>query len=218
MEEQRTVRRTQLEQASRGDNDALSSMLVEYLPRIRAFIRLRMNADLRARECSADLVQSVCVELLRGQEGFEYRDEPQLRSWLFTAALNKVREKQRFHGRDRRNIRRESPIGSAGDSPVADPDVADPDVAGPDVAGPDASEPYMNLATPSQAAMGAEFLARMDAAFDQLPEHYREVLTLARIAELPHVEIAKRMDRSVGAVRQILGRALVSLADLLEDP
>ncbi len=200
MEDQATIRRTQLEQASRGDDDALSNMLVEYLPRIRAFIRLRMNADLRARECSADLVQSICVDLLRGQEGFEYRDEPQLRSWLFSAALNKVREKQRFHGRDRRNHRRETPIDAPSDSPHRD-----------------LADPYMSLATPSQAAMGAEFFARLDSAFDQLPEHYREVLTLARIADLPHIEIAERMDRSVGAVRQILGRALVSLADLLGD-
>ena len=179
----------------------LSRLLASYLPRIRAFIRLRMDPALRARECSADLVQSVCVDLLRKQDTFEFRDEPRLRAWLFNAALHKVQEKRRFHGQQRRDVRREHRPAGRADQETGDGDLA---------------QAYLTLGTPSRAVMGQELLARVDSAFDALPEHYREVLTLARIAELPHAEIAERTGKSVGAVRQILGRALVQLGDLLE--
>jgi RNA polymerase sigma-70 factor, ECF subfamily len=188
--------RTLLEQATLGESRALDELLAAYLPRIRAFIRLRMDAAVRARECTADLVQSVCVDLLAKQEGFVYRSDPEFRAWLFHAALHKVNEKQRYHGRQRRDIRREvaADVHASGD-PLHDV--------------------YQTLGTPSRNIMAQEHMAQIEAAFDQLPDHYRETITLARIAGLPHDEIARRMGKSVGAVRQILGRGLVQLAELL---
>ena len=50
----------------------------------------------------------------------------------------------------------------------------------------------------------------MEAAFDSLPDDYREVITLARIAGLSHAEIARQMARSESAVRMLLSRALVA--------
>jgi RNA polymerase sigma factor (sigma-70 family) len=73
------------------------------------------------------------------------------------------------------------------------------------------------LGTPSQVAIGLEAIERMQQAFDALPEHYREVISLARIAGLPHVEVARRMGKTEQATRQLLGRALVQLATLMQD-
>ncbi|MCA8957234.1 MAG: sigma-70 family RNA polymerase sigma factor [Planctomycetes bacterium] len=195
-DEFRSERKAQLEQATRGDPGALGELLEEYVPRVQAFVRLRMGAGLRAHESSVDLVQGVCVDLLRRQEQFEYRGEAEFRSWLFRAALNKIRERQRFWLRDRRDARREQGAPPSADSTRLE-------------------EVYRSFATPSQDLMSHEHIARLEAAFDRLPEHYREVITLARVVGLPHDAIAEQMGKSVGAVRQMLGRALLQLAEFM---
>lgn len=187
-----------LTQATRGDESAIARLLEEYLPRVRGFIRLHMNDGLRARESSSDLVQAVCVDLLRRQEDFEYRGEAEFRSWLFQAALNKVRERQRFWLSNKRDLRRDHVERPSADTVSL-------------------GEVYKTFGTPSRQMMAAEHMTRLERAFDQLPEHYREVVTLARIVGLPHDEIAAKIGKSVGATRQILGRALIQLADLLDD-
>ena len=52
----------------------------------------------------------------------------------------------------------------------------------------------------------------LEAAFDDLPEHYREVVTLSRIAQLSRAEIARQMGRTEASVRNLLSRALIALA------
>lgn len=188
-----------LTRATAGDERALATLLEEHLPRVRAFVRLRMNQAFRRRESTSDVVQSVCHNLLAQQENFEYQGEPQFRAWLFKAALHKIREKQRFHGRQRRDVMRELP----------QPETVSADQM--------LQRAYATMTTPSKNMMAEEHVEQLEGAFDQLPEHYREVVTLARLVGLPHDEIAERTGRSVGAVRQILGRALVKLGELLAE-
>ena len=53
-----------VESASGGDAAAIGQLLEQHLPRLRAFVRLRMGAQLRARESASDIVQSTCREIL----------------------------------------------------------------------------------------------------------------------------------------------------------
>src|SRR5262245_47242180 len=53
----------------------------------------------------------------------------------------------------------------------------------------DVGATYARVLSPSQTLMAQERVARLDAAFDSLPDDYREVLTLARIARLGRSEI-----------------------------
>jgi RNA polymerase sigma-70 factor (ECF subfamily) len=177
--------------ASRGEQPAIDQLVASHLPRLRAYVRLRMGKALRGREETQDLVQSVCRELIVHQEQFEYRDEQQFLGWLFTTALLKVREKQRFHGREARDVRREA-------GPVHDDDLA-----------------IAHLLTPSREAIGCEQLQRVTDALAELSDDHREVIGLARIAGLSHREIAARMQRTEAATRQLLGRALAQLGETL---
>jgi RNA polymerase sigma factor (sigma-70 family) len=59
--------------------------------------------------------------------------------------------------------------------------------------------------------MAHEDLQRLEAAFERLTEPQREVLTLSRIAGLPHAAIAERLGKSEVAVRQLLVRAMAAL-------
>ena len=49
-----------VQKASRGDARAIDSLLEQHLPRLRAFVRLRMGPEFRAKESASDLVQSSC--------------------------------------------------------------------------------------------------------------------------------------------------------------
>jgi RNA polymerase sigma factor (sigma-70 family) len=151
------------------------------------------GAKLLAREEDEDLVQSVCVEILRDADDFEYRGLPSFKRWLYLNALRKIRDRARFHGRQRRDVQRE----------VAMP-TEPQDYSG-----------FGSLLTPSRAAIQAEEVARLERAFDELSDEHREVITLSRIVGLSHEEIAQEMQRSPGATRVLLHRALARLGSLL---
>jgi RNA polymerase sigma-70 factor (ECF subfamily) len=51
--------------------------------------------------------------------------------------------------------------------------------------------------------------------FDQLSDEYREVITLHRVLGLDHEQIAARMQKSPGATRVLLHRAIARLGRLL---
>ena len=174
---------------------AQDALLRQHLAQLRAFVRLRSDRQLRLRESESDIVQSICREVLSDLGNFEYRDAAGFRSWLFTLALNKVREKGRFHRAGRRSSRRED--GSFDGDPAL-------------------CARYASFFTPSEHAMGREVEAEFESAFDRLSEDHREVIILSRILSLPHREIARSTERTEVAVRSLLSRALVALSAELE--
>jgi RNA polymerase sigma-70 factor (ECF subfamily) len=62
-----------------------------------------------------------------------------------------------------------------------------------------------------------ERFERLRAALDGLSPEHREVLLLSRIKGLPLKEVARRMDRSHGAVRALLWRAVQALRERFGD-
>ena len=189
-----------IQDASQGDQNALEGLLLQHLPSLQAFVRLRMGEHLKARESCSDLVQSVCREVLQDLPVFEYRDEAGFRQWLYTRALNKIFNRARFYKAEKRDLAREiRPPGGQDQS----------DAAG-------ILDVYATFCTPSQDAVAHERLRQVEDAFAQLPEDYREVITLSRVVGLSHQQIAAQLDKSEGAVRVLLHRALARLSGLLE--
>ena len=185
-------------QAQAGNAAAVEQLLTRHYGQLRAFLRLRIDPALRAKESSADLAQSVCRDVLAGLARFEYRGDGSFKAWLFKAALNKLREKHEFYHAHKRDVRQEVSLGT----PTDPGDLL-------------LSAGYATL-SPSRIAAGREQIALLEAAFDALPEDYREVLTLSRLAGLSHAEIAQQMARTVEASRVLLSRALARLASLLQ--
>ena len=181
---------------ARSKIDVTDEMIAHYLPSLRAFVRARLSDELRRRESESDIVQSVCRGLVEDREGMSFEVEAQFRAWLFTNALNTIRDKARYWGRAKRARDAEESLGE-------------------DRELDDLSQGYSGIFTPSRIAAAREQLAQLEDALDRLPDHYAEVISLARIARLPHEEIAKQIGRSVGATRQLLGRALRHLSDEL---
>lgn len=65
--------RTLLAAVGEGDAEALEEFVTRHLPHLHAYVRLRMGPQLRLREATADVVQSVCREVLAGSS-IEVRD------------------------------------------------------------------------------------------------------------------------------------------------
>lgn len=180
------------ERGTTGDAASLDALLARYMPQLHAYVHVRLSADVRARESSMDVVQSLCRDLLGERGKFEFRGEERFRAWLFTAALNKMRDKHKFHRVAGRDVRREAAAMNDLHATLA-----------------------QSLLTPSQDAIASEASRGLVAAMASLSEDHREVITLARIVKLPHRVIAEVMERSEPAVRQLLGRALFELSEEL---
>ena len=126
------------------------------------------------------------------------------RAWLFTAALNKVRQKGAFHRAQKRDVAREVRVEAGDDSQAS--------------VGAGLYASLCSLeASPSQHAIANEQAARIERAMDRLPGDDREMLLLARLVGLTHKEIAERMGRTESAVRNLVSRASVRLLASLEE-
>jgi RNA polymerase sigma-70 factor (ECF subfamily) len=186
------------EQAALGNEQAMRTLLELHLGDLRAFVRLRAGPELRRREASSDLVQSVCREVLEHAERFQHPNESAFRRWLFTTALRKIADRADHWHAQKRDVGREEAL------PSRDGSV-------------DASllRCYSTFASPSQVVMAREEIERVERAFEHLTEEQREVITLAHIVGLSRAEIAVHMNKSEGAVRVLLHRSLARLTEVL---
>lgn len=188
---------TLISRAAAGDRTALGELLVRNLGPLEAYLRLQAGAVLRGKESLSDLVQSVCAQVVGDLDTFEFRGEPQFRHWLCKQALHKLINKREYYGAQKRDVAREVHQAPVGDSENAHDPVL---------------QCYATLCTPSRCASGREQLQRFEAAFDELPDDYREAITLQRLVGLDYPEIAAAMERSEGAVRNLVYRGLARLS------
>ena len=158
-----------------------------------------------ARESSSDIVQSVCRDVLENMGRFRYPGEAAFRAWLYATAMRKIADRAEYWRAAMRDPAREvrlSPGSATRPSGTDDARLA---------------EVYRaSFFSPSQAAIGREALVRLEAAFEKLPEDYREVVVLSRIVGLSRAEIAQKMGRTEASVRNLVSRALAELAEHLE--
>jgi RNA polymerase sigma factor (sigma-70 family) len=180
------------------DPEEIAAEMERHMPDVQAFIRLRMGPELRAKESCADLAQSACREILQNLERYQNQGEGNFRRWLFTMALRKVKNRVEYYRAAKRDVGRERQPAFKNEGEVDS-----------------ISQVYKTLSTPSQHLMRREQIEQFEAAFDQLPEHYQEVVLLARVAGQSHAEIAQATGKTEVSSRATLSRALVRLTDLL---
>ena len=181
-----------------GDDDAVDRMVARFLPRLHAYVRVHMGPGLRRREASVDVVQSVCREVLLRQDGFEYRGDAAFRGWMVEIAGNKIRDRLKFWGRDRRDAGREVELSDGASLGAL-------------------AAVYRSVASPSRAAVRVEEIEMLEQALERLDDEDREVIALCHLLQLPREQVGVRMGgKSATAVRSHLQRALVRLSTELE--
>lgn len=180
-------------------DQVLGQLLEQHAGGLRAFVRLRSGPMLRSLESTSDLVQSVCREVLLHRDRFRFPDQDGFRHWLYTMAARKIANRVEYWHAQKRDVGRLAAVEEA-------PDLGD------------VLRCYRSFCSPTGELRTAEEIARIEGAFSQLPEHYREVITLSRIAGLSNEAVARELGRSEDSVRMLLFRALARLALLLERP
>lgn len=181
--------------AQSGDRAAVDALLERHLGALETYVRLRIGRAFGAREGVSDVVQSTCRDLLERMEGFRHGGEHAFRHWLYATAARKIADRYAYHAAERRDARREHASQSV--SLVL-------------------GEAFAGIASPSQVVMGAELLERLEAAFAELSEPEREAVLLSRVAGLSRSEVASALGRSEAGTRNLLHRALIKLAELLD--
>ena len=185
-----------IERTRSGDSTALGELLIRHLNALQGYLRLRCGSALREHESCSDLAQSVCREVLQDIGDFEYRGEAAFRRWLFETAERKLKDRARYWGRAKRDLKQVDPvIIDANDSGLL--------------------SCYASFCSPSQGAIMREELARIERAFDQLSQHQREVILLSRVVGMTTEDIAQHVGRTTEYTRVLLSRGLAKLAMLL---
>jgi RNA polymerase sigma-70 factor (ECF subfamily) len=99
-----------LAQLCSGDMAAAEQVFVAFEPYLRKAVRRQLPAPLRAKFDSADILQSVWADALRGfrEAGWRFADADHLRGFLYIATRNRLIDRVRQH---RRALEREGPLG-----------------------------------------------------------------------------------------------------------
>jgi RNA polymerase sigma-70 factor (ECF subfamily) len=167
-----------------GDKAAFKLLFDRYAGLLYAMAKRRLNSDDDAR----DVVQQTLLQLHRARNDF--RPGARLRPWLFTIAMNLVREQYR-----KRKRRREQSLESGSAPP--------PEARAND--GAESEDEHKARA------------ARIRAALASLPPQQREVIELHWFEESPYEEIARIVGASVAAVRVRAHRGYERLREILPD-
>jgi RNA polymerase sigma-70 factor (subfamily 1) len=187
--------------AKSGDESALDQLCRIYAERVRWIVRLRMGKELRRKLDSMDVVQDALIHVLGGMESFTYENEGDFVRWLSRIAENAFRDnRDRFHA-EKRDIRKEVPLGNGRRA-------TDGRFSG--VPGPVAST------TPSVILSRKEDLAKLEKAMDALKPEYKEIIVLTKIEGLGYQEIADRVGKSSESVRKLVSRAMTALINTFE--
>jgi RNA polymerase sigma factor (sigma-70 family) len=178
-----------IDQLARGDMRAAGALFDAYAPYLRALVRRQLSDQLRAKFDSADVVQSVWVQVVRqlGRDGWRVGSEPELRGLLATIARRRLISRVRKH------------VGKDAD------DLSPPD--GRDI------ETADRQARPSEHVQAGDV---WEALLRLCPAEHRPVLYLKREG-LSSAEIAARTGLHEGSVRRILRRLARELA-LKQEP
>ena len=164
-------------------------------------VRLRMGRELRRKLDSMDVVQDALLHALGGIEDFTYENEGDFVRWLAKIAENVLRDNwERLHA-EKRDIRKEVPLGNGGRRNGGRLSGAPGPVA---------------TTTPSVILSRKEDLARLEKAIDALKPEYKEVIVLTKIEGLGYQEIGDRLGKSSEAIRKLVSRAMTALINAFE--
>jgi RNA polymerase sigma-70 factor, ECF subfamily len=178
-----------------GSPEALGRLLEGYRRYLLQIANSELDSQMQTKLGASDLVQETFLEAHRAFDRFQGHSPVELRAWLRAILLNKVADTNRqFRGTAKREIGKEIALAAK--------DQTQP-------------EPVVPTPSPSNLLMREERATALTVALAQLPAHYRQVIVWRQVEDLSFEEMAKRLGRSVDAVRKLWWRALQQLQDEL---
>jgi RNA polymerase sigma-70 factor (ECF subfamily) len=185
-----------LQAVRRGDVTAQGELLARYQAWLALLARLQIDTRFQGKFSESDVVQQTLLEACRDLPRFRGQTEAELLAWLRQILAHVLaHEVRRYAGTQQRDLDREVSL---------EEELARSSQRLAHVLGDEGSSPSAKAVVHEQEVLLADVLA-------QLPDDHREVIVLRILEGLPHEEVARRMDRSVGAVRMLWVRALARL-------
>ena len=192
-----------LAQARAGSPQALGQLLETFRAYLLAVAGEELDSELRAKVGPSDVVQETFCEAHRDFQNFRGTNENELLAWLRRILAHNLFNEARHFAAQQRDAAREVSLENM-QAGVDQSSLALGNCLAAD--GP----------SPSHAAAERESAVKLANALSHLPSDYQTVLLLRVFEELPAEEVARRMDRTAGAVRMLQMRALGALRDVLD--
>ena len=181
--------------------DERTPWLLRYEDWLRLLARNEIDSRFAGKFDASDAVQQTLLEAWKDWDNFRGSAEPQRMAWLRQILAHQLAHLARhFAGTQMRDVAREVSIHKSLSQSAARLEALLP-----------AADP-----TPSENAAGNEERLLLARVLNELPADYRQVILLRNIEDLPHEEIARRMNRTIGAVRMLWVRALAALRDAVQ--
>src|SRR5262245_11954901 len=191
-----------VEQARRGDPQAVGRLLDLYRPRLRLMVDLRLDRRLQGRLDPSDVLQEAYLDACKRIGEYAQKASMPFFVWLRLLTAEKLVFLHRHHLRvQMRDAGREVQL------PV--------DVLCPASSAVLAAELVARHPSPSDVAAQAEMGAKLEAALDAMDALDREVLVLRHFEQLTNCETAHTLGLTESAASQRYVRALERLRAML---
>jgi RNA polymerase sigma factor (sigma-70 family) len=188
-------RLVELAQAWRaGDPAALEALLAELSPWLRARVRRRLDAELRQKLESVDLVQDALLRFLRYGPRFEVRSAAELRALLLRMLHSSLLDRRDWYHARRRAISRELSLSAAEQTPAEG-----------------------SAAAPAIRAERREGLDRLRLALELIDPQERRLVVAHALEEQSFAALGAELGLSPDAVRMRFQRALQRLSRCLDE-
>ncbi len=185
-----------IENARRGDSNALGELLARYRKYLVFLARSQLHHHMQAKADPSDLAQEVCLAAHDGIADFQGKSTEDFAAWLRGILTNVIAmQVRRYLGTKKRDPRLEQAL----DQRLAD------------ASGFLQSGLAADITSPSQHFARNEAFLQLAEALEDLSDDYRQVIVLRHVDALPFADVARMMGRSVDSVEKLWVRALGKL-------
>jgi RNA polymerase sigma-70 factor, ECF subfamily len=185
--------------AQQGSMPCLGRLLTLYSNYLKLLISTQLDDRLRVRVSPSDIVQETFFEAHRDFHQFRGQSPGEFVAWLRRILVNNILRVVEQHLKaEKRDVRREVSLEQIGRR------LEQSTARLESLLAQQSDSPSGNAQRREQEILLADALA-------ELPEDYQQVIMLRHIEGLPFDDVARRMDRSAGAVRMLWLRALERL-------
>ena len=191
-----------LEEARRGEAEAVERLLTVHREPLRRMIGLRLDPALAVRVDASDIVQDVLLEAHRRLPDYLKNPVMPFHLWLRHMAKDHIIDAHRRHRQaQRRSLDREQPI-----VPAIMADHSSYELAG------QLLDPEL---TPASEAIRREMQRRLDAAIADLDEDDREIILLRHREQMANQDVARALGLNEAAASMRYLRAVRRLRSAL---
>lgn len=183
-----------IERLRRGDREAFTPLFEKYRRRLEVMVHYKLQPEWRCVENAEEIVQETFCAAFEDLPTFEYRSSGSFLNWLSRIADHVIVDsaKRRNRLKPRAEWRRFR---------------SDRDLRGPNP---------VDSRSPSRVLIEQERLRVLIASLNCLPEHYRQIILLAKIEGLSTEQMSERLGKPRETVALLLHRAIKRLRTVQE--